>query len=361
MSADATVKVLHVVEGLDPETNGGVARAVRDLGTGLTGAGWPVAAVVADDRVPDGWGEVRFAADLGEAVRACDVVHIHGVWSPLFGRAAAAAARWGKGRVHTPHGMLDGWSMRQRRLKKQVFLRTVNRRLRHGGHLHATAEQEKVQALEHVRPDHSWVIPYVIDLADYQEKPTPAAMDGQGPLVIYVSRLHPKKNTRMVLDAVAKLPNVRLAVVGNGDEAYTAELRRRAEQPDLAGRVTMPGFVAGAELRGMYAAGDLLVLPTSSENFGLALLESMACGTPVLTTRGTDIWQEVEQLGGTVLPLEGLDAATLAAAMERLLTDPVALAASGATARAKVLAEYDAEQVVPRYLGMYRAAAGATT
>jgi glycosyltransferase involved in cell wall biosynthesis len=69
----------------------------------------------------------------------------------------------------------------------------------------------------------------------------------------------------------------------------------------------------------MLQAAHLFVLPTRHENFGLAIIEAMACGTPVITTRGTDIWPEIQAAGGIIADS---DPAALAAQIIQQLNDP---------------------------------------
>jgi glycosyltransferase involved in cell wall biosynthesis len=99
----------------------------------------------------------------------------------------------------------------------------------------------------------------------------------------------------------------------------------------------------------LLAAADLFVLPTFQENFGLALIESMASGTAVLTTRGTDIWQEIAAAGATIADN---NPAAMHAAMVKLLDDPQ-LEAIGRRGREWVLERFAIDAIARGFEKMY--------
>ncbi|MHC4996027.1 MAG: glycosyltransferase, partial [Planctomycetota bacterium] len=93
--------------------------------------------------------------------------------------------------------------------------------------------------------------------------------------------------------------------------------------------------------------------PTSQENFGLVLTEAMACGTPVITTRGTDIWPEIESAGGVIVAQE---AQAIAGAIADLAEDRNRCRALGERGRQWVLERFDHERLRLEYEAMYREA-----
>jgi glycosyltransferase involved in cell wall biosynthesis len=127
------------------------------------------------------------------------------------------------------------------------------------------------------------------------------------PLLAFVSRLHPKKGVEILIDAADLLRkrgvSFKVIIAGAAAEAdrdYETKLREQVTRLNLTDLVQFAGLVTGTEKISLYQAADLFVLPTHQENFGLVLIEAMACGTPVLTTRGTDIWQEIAGGGATI-------------------------------------------------------------
>lgn len=112
-------------------------------------------------------------------------------------------------------------------------------------------------------------------------------MPGDGPAVLMVGHLVELKGHALVIDALPKLlaefPSLQLLIVGEGPER--ARLEARIRRLGLSEQVRMPGAVANESLSTWYSAADLLVLASSREGWPNVLLEAMACGTPVVSTR----------------------------------------------------------------------------
>ena len=138
---------------------------------------------------------------------------------------------------------------------------------------------------------------------------------------VFISRLHPKKGVPHLLDAWARLeglraggagrPRWRLVIAGPDEGGHQAELVAQAAAvgltvamrplperglPDSTADVVFTGPVYGARKTDLYRQADLFVLPTHSENFGVVILEALACGVPVITTRGAP-WGGLEDVG----------------------------------------------------------------
>ena len=123
----------------------------------------------------------------------------------------------------------------------------------------------------------------------------------------------------------------------------------------IADRVLFTGQVTGDCKFSLYRNADAFVLPTSQENFGLVLIEAMACGVPVVTTKGVDIWRDLESSGSARIVDQ--DAAAIAATLKDLLSDRAALAAMGEAARPWVMRTYAEELLIGRYEQLYRTVA----
>jgi len=132
----------------------------------------------------------------------------------------------------------------------------------------------------------------------------------------------------------------RLLLVGTGEDA--AVLRERLSGPDGAGVIWIDEYVLDQAQRRRYlSAADVYCLPSRREGFPVAPLEAMACGLPIVATRGpwsASILPDGEESGGLLVPQE--DAGALAAALEHLLRDDVARAELGSRARARAESAY---------------------
>lgn len=142
-----------------------------------------------------------------------------------------------------------------------------------------------------------------------------------GTLLLSVGHLVERKGHHLAIDALSELPAAHLAIVGDGEERDS--LRRHAAQRGVSARVTFAGAVPNADLARWYSAADALILASSREGWANVLLESMACGTPVVATR---IWgtPEVVQSREAGLLVDTRDGPAFAAALRELLANPPA-------------------------------------
>jgi len=144
------------------------------------------------------------------------------------------------------------------------------------------------------------------------------------PYVLYIGNFKPHKNVKTLLDAFAKLPktvsDTHQLVLGGALDAFQPAHAALALELGIAERVVFPGFIAEPDLPALYTAAELFVLPSVYEGFGLPVLEAMACGTPVVCGRVTSL---PEVVGDSALLIDPYNAAEMAMAIERGLTDPV--------------------------------------
>ena len=174
------------------------------------------------------------------------------------------------------------------------------------------------------------------------------------PIVLFVGRLIAAKG---ILDLLAVLaagaPRFHLLVVGEGP--LEAEIRRRAAAAGVGARLTLTGYLDGAELQAAYAIADLFVLPTAhSEGLPLVILEAMAAGLPIVTTPMRGMADHLRDERNALMVPPG-DRAGLATATRRLLGDGDLRRRLGATNRDTVR-EFSPERVGVDYLAALREA-----
>ena len=221
-----------------------------------------------------------------------DVLHDHGAWLPSNAVAAWVARRAGIPLVSTPRGMVTEWALSHRAGKKKVAWHLYQKHVfRQASLFHATApaEVDDLRALGHTQP--VAVIPNGVTLPDAMPEPRPTDQRR----ALFLSRLHPKKGLPMLLDAWAEVrpEGWTLELVGPSENGHRAELERQAVDLGIREDVVFSGPVDDADKWGKYAAADLFVLPTHSENFGIVVAEALAAEVPALTTTGAP-WEELE-------------------------------------------------------------------
>lgn len=379
------LRILHYLKSIRLE-EGGVVRAVLDLCGALAAAGHEVTLLTYDDKdVPPEWkraepGHPRSialerpsgrAGRLGAgaleraraALREADVAHIHAVWIPSNAQIANEAAALGVPSIVTIHGMLDDWSMAQRHWKKRLYLALAGRKmLERAAFVHSTAEFERVQSVKWYPRGRAIVVPLVFDLSPFANLPGPDQARDAFPLAasdlpkaLFLSRLHEKKGLPVLIEAARILKDrgtpVALLIAGSGETDYVDSLRAMVKDKGLDETTVFTGLVVGTTKVSLFEAADLFVLPTSQENFGFVLPEALACGTPAVTTRGVDIWPELEESGGALIAEPTAEA--FADAIAGLIADRARLEEMGRRGRAWVFDRLDGARVVGEYVRMY--------
>jgi glycosyltransferase involved in cell wall biosynthesis len=365
--------------------DGGIARAVLDLCKVFADRGHQVQLLCHEPKdVPAEWMSTQpglpravvanrpasrlallkpVAAEL-DALRQTDVLHLHAPWELGNIRMAHQARKLGVPYVLSVHGMLDDWSMAQRSLKKRVFLALVGRSLlNRAASVHFTAEAELAQAKKWFSNPNTSVLPCLVDWSAFERLPGPEAglqlipePWRQKHRILFLSRLHEKKGVDLLIRAVAMIRDAGvnsavLLIAGIGDPAYVDRLKTLASELNLTDRIVFLGMISGQAKISLLQAVDLLALPTQQENFGLVLPEAMACRTPVVTTRGTDIWQEIQAAGAVITERTAAD---FARQMTALLNDPSDRARRGAMGREWVFSALSVGPLSEKYEALYR-------
>jgi rhamnosyl/mannosyltransferase len=175
-------------------------------------------------------------------------------------------------------------------------------------------------------------------------------------IVFALGRVTYYKGFDVLVQAAAGLPADTVVLIG-GDGPLLPELRRSIHAGGLAGRVQLLGALDDDDLHAHFDACDVFCLPSTerSEAFGVAQLEAMAAGKPVVSAEipGSAVtWINRHGVTGLTVPVR--DAPALGEALRRLLTDGVERTRLGKAARQRYLDEFTAERMVQRTVGLYR-------
>lgn len=251
-----------------------------------------------------------FAIWLQENVTSFDLVHIHAVFNHACIAAARACRRNNVPYVVRPLGSLDPWSMSQKALRKALFWQLVGKRMLHGAaavHYTALAEQQATEAS--LGLNHGTVVPLGVDslIEDPAKDSQSLSSEMSGveghPYVLVLSRLHPKKGLEVLLDAFLFLirkkefGSWRLVLAGDGPSEHVAKLRAKVESYDAGSQVLFPGWLNGEQKNAALRQASLLALPSYQENFGLCVIEALACGVPVLISPHVNLAPDIQAAG----------------------------------------------------------------
>jgi glycosyltransferase involved in cell wall biosynthesis len=281
-------------------------------------------------------------------VRWADVVHLTGVYSYPTIPTLLTTVMLRKPLVWSPRGGFQRWAGSRRLTAKRLWelacLPLAGRRTL----LHLTSEQEQIESHRRFPRLATAVIPNGVRVPK-EVSHTP----GEGALRFgFVGRLDPKKGLENLIDACAIVNHGGLAftltIAGRGAERYTRALQARIERLGLGPRVQMAGEVHNRAKRAFFESIDLLIVPSHTENFALAVAEALASAVPVIASRGTP-WAALDQ-HRCGLWVEN-DPATLAEAIRRLGDAP--LAAMGSRGREWMTADFSWSAIARAMCNIY--------
>lgn len=299
---------------------------------------------------------------LARAGRRFDVVHVHGLFNPTSSLAARIRLWQGRPLVIRPFGTLSRYTFAHRRTGlKRLYLRLIDGptlRRTHAVQFTTNAERREAARLRLHQDARSHVVPppYRPTRAPGGGASPPEASKARRPTLLFLSRLHPVKNVESLLRAWPRvadaLPDARLVLAGDGEPAYVATLKEQAAPLDA---VSFAGFVTGDEKERLLRAAHAFVLPSHHESFGVAVLEALAAGLPIVITPEVQLASFVAEHGlGQVVPPEP---EALAAALTAALTDAALQARCRAQAPALVEDHFSPAAVGQKLRAMYEAAA----
>jgi glycosyltransferase involved in cell wall biosynthesis len=387
------VKILHVIPSISP-ARGGTSRAIIDMIHALQSQqidvelattnddcdgllDVPLNQQILYDRIPTYFfprfspsiGAIRefaFSGDftlwLWQQIEQYDLIHVHAVFSYTSTAAMAIARLKHVPYVTTPHGMLCEWSLQQGASKKQVYLKSIERaNIDRSSAIHLTCQQELSELLALDFKSRSFVLPLALTTIPARRDNAAALLrqhlncPADEPIILSLSRLHYKKGLDYLIPALGKLQQRRFTFViaGSGTPEYEAEIQSLLERSGIATRTRMVGFIEGTEKDLFIQGADLFALTSHSENFGIAVLEALAVGTPVLVTPGVGL-SDIVEAGDLGYYVPELTVPAIMTALERHFADPAAADLMGARARQFILENYTWDKIAKDLTQVYR-------
>ena len=324
------MKLLHVIASTNPAT-GGAAEGTMQHSRALSAAGHEVEIACLDspsepwlDNLPvktyalgPGASQYQYSRKLIPWLRShhaeYDAIILHGLWQYCSFGAWLVLHRATTPYLVYPHGMLDPWfkyAYPLKHLKKRVYWRLAESRvLRDAAAVCFTCEEEMLLARESFRryKCNEVVVGYGISepMGDPQEQSTlfleqfPELKTKR--LLLFMGRVHPKKGCDLLIEAFSKIavtdPALHLVIAGPDQSGSRASLQAMAERLGVAGRITWTGMLTHNVKWGAFRSSEVFVLPSHQENFGIAIVEALACRLPVLISNKVNIWREIESDG----------------------------------------------------------------
>ncbi|HTA42757.1 MAG TPA: glycosyltransferase [Bryobacteraceae bacterium] len=303
----------------------------------------------------------RHAADY-------DVIHIHTLFCWCSDVAALIARRKKIPYIIRPLGVLNRWGMEHRRpwLKRASFSLLERHLLRDAAFVHYTAEQERVEAVESGCGDNSMIIPNPVEFPDVSGSARKGQFLSRYPelhgkrIVLFLSRIDLKKGLDLLIPAFEgvrrEFREAVLVIAGDGDANLMGKLRNQCLELGIENSVYWPGFLSGEAKLDALAEATVFVLPSYSENFGIAVIEAMAAGLPVVVTDQVGICREIA--AGEAGIVTTTEVAPLKSAMLRVLGDDAYRASLAKNAVATAHSQFAAPIVIDKLIAAYRSVLG---
>lgn len=349
------MKVLHVIPSVSPALGGptqvvlNLVKALRECGVdaeiattndnGATLLDVPLNQRVEYEGVPV-WFLPRFSPPLKEYIfssasarwlwqhiRDYEILDNHYLFS-FASTCAGAIARFS----NVPYtvrtmGQLAPWALAQSQFKKQIYSLLIERHnLQQAAAIHCTSTGEVEDVRNFGIKSPTVTLPLGVQPPVYwpQARQKLREIYGISPettIVLFLSRLHYKKRPDLLIQSLSNLAtqnqNFHLILAGSGEEDYLTYLKNLVSSAAIASRTSFPGFVCGKDKDLLLQGADLFVLPSYSENFGIAVAEAMSCGLPVIVTPGIQIAPEIAAYSAGLVVEGEVDA--LAGAISKML------------------------------------------
>lgn len=361
---------------------GGLHWAIRSLVRSIQDAGCELQVFAGADEYSlqdrEKWGDIRltilptrgpaafgYQVGLSPALAKVklDIAHVHGLW--MYPSAVTKKLR--KQDIPyliSPHGMLDPWAVRNAKWKKRLAgLLYENAHLRGAACIHALSdvEYESIRAFGLNNP--VAVIPNGVELPDLNTTlPTPGwatSLPADSKVLLYLSRLHPKKGLVNLLHAWAQRKKLlsydtpwHLIIAGWEQGGHQSELEHLATELNIETTVHFVGPQFGQDKAASYKCADAFILPSFSEGLPMAVLEAWSYGLPVLMTPQCNIPEGFTHQAA--LYIEPTVAGIAAGINQMLILDAQQLELIGANGLALVEKKFNWDIVACGMLAVYR-------
>jgi glycosyltransferase involved in cell wall biosynthesis len=386
------MKILHVALSLSPRC-GGPTNAVNDLSRYQALAGLDVTVYSTNTDYPRGTLDVpvnapvqkngvryRFfpvqftpmlvslpmAIELRKTIKKFDLVHIHGLYRFPTAYAALLSRKYKVPYIIIPHGSLDPFLYRQSSrnlLAKRVFERLFDLpNLNAASAIHFTTTEEKSRAGFLGIRSQGFVVPYGLDWTRFEHLPQRGIMRQrlglkEQPIVLFLGRINFKKGLDLLVQSFAEVAeqneNAVLVIAGPDNEGYSKVVRKWIEESGIGTKVYWQEMLHGREVLEAFVDSDVFVLPSYTESFGIAVVEAMACGLPVVISDQVNIRDDVSQSkGGKVV---SLDSHKIAQAVRAIIEDKKLAKRMGVASRKFAKKNYAYDHIVQKVTNMYEA------
>lgn len=326
-----------------------------------------------------GWQlSLKLTNALRSNLRNFDIVNIVSIWKFPVSITPHYCRKYDKPYVLSTCGMLYPYTLSKKPFKKLPYLYLIVKRdLQNATAILYTTQDELEQCHQALGlKNKACVIPDGIDLSEFSNLPENRVLIEKYPylkgkkLILFLGRIHWKKGLDILIKAYSKLvrnnDNVHLLIVGNDEGGYSEKVKKWIKEYGLSYwdqvasgkdcnldvQVSFTGMLKGREKLEALTASSIFVLSSYSENFGMSVVEAMACGVPVVISNRVGIYKEVQKnKAGIVVDA---DAESLYGGIKMLLENSDLRKEISINGRKLVEDHYDIEEVAETTVEMYK-------
>jgi glycosyltransferase involved in cell wall biosynthesis len=278
---------------------------------------------------------LSFMRTFRALVREDDVVIIHGLWQFPCLFAAYECRKQKIPYLIFTHAMLSRYSFGKKNLRKTAYFNLFERANLNAAQAVAYMDEEEKNFAYSLGVRSN---PFYFYSGLNAEDIVTSDPDYGSSKILFLSRIHPKKNLDKVAEAFLKIapryPYTELLIAGPiEDKKHFITIQEMISRSAVASRVKWVGPLEGNDKRAFLSSGSIFVHPSKDDSRPLAILEAMAAGLPIITTPGCKMPQIQNEMGYVVAESANL----LAGAMEKLLQDPSLRQKMGRSSRRYVL------------------------
>jgi len=252
-----------------------------------------------------------------------------------------------------------------KKLKKDIFMFLIGKKiLRKVLKIHLITEEEKRHFLQFFPEleEKIRVVPNGLILSEFEADLTKKDLLKKYPylkdkkIILFLSRINWKKGIDLLIPAFAKLhsemKDVHLIIAGKDDgDGYENKVRKWVKEYNLNDSVTFTGLVTGKDKLMLLYGSDIFVLPSYSENFGVAIIEAMVCGCPVVVSDKVAITDKIKSQNAGIIVQTNIE--SIYEGMKKLLKDEELRKTVSENGRRLVKEYYNIEKVADKMIEMY--------
>jgi len=258
---------------------------------------------------------LKFNKRIKELSKYFDLIHLAGIFDFYSIPVVSMDLKF----IYSSHGtfMKEAYKMMKlKKMKKDFYMNIIGKKiLKKANRIHLLTQEEREHFLEFYPEFENKirVVPNGLDLSQYEVSLSKSDLINKYPnlkdkkIILFLSRINWIKGLDILIPAFAKLyeenKNYHLLIVGKDDgDGYENKVRQWVDDYKLSYAVTFTGLLTGKDKLMAFYGSDIFVLPSYSENFGVAVVEAMACGIPIVVSDKVGISREIKQYNaGTIV------------------------------------------------------------